>query len=173
MVDVKKDSSFLNKLHTITRRVNELIALVGGAALFFMMLQTTGDVVGRYLFSSPIKGTIEITEMLMLIVVYFGFAYAEIKGKHISANIFVSRLSQKFQVAARSLGLLLGLFICASTGLYIFGYAIDMLKIKKVLEGLEIIPFYPVVFVTAVGFFLIAIEYLIEFLELIVSGAKQ
>ena len=41
-------------------RLSSMLAYVGACALFVMMCLTTADVVGRYIFNSPILGVFEL-----------------------------------------------------------------------------------------------------------------
>ncbi len=75
-------------------RFSKLLNSVGAAALAAMMLLTTVDVVLRYIFSTPITGSLEITEFLLLITVASGIAYTGIKKAHVTVDVAVERLAQ-------------------------------------------------------------------------------
>jgi len=62
-------------------------------SIFIMMVLTTADAIGRYLFSLPITGAYEITEKyLMLIAVYLGASYTYRGGSTIRITLLVDRL---------------------------------------------------------------------------------
>ena len=63
------------------------LAAVSGAGIVAMMLLTCADVVLRYLFNAPIEGTLDITQMLMVIVVFFGLAYCGWTGGHVAVDL--------------------------------------------------------------------------------------
>src|SRR5215475_2687646 len=44
--------------------------------LFCLMMLTTADVVGRYIFNWPIRGAFEITELLLLTLIFAGLPLA-------------------------------------------------------------------------------------------------
>jgi TRAP-type C4-dicarboxylate transport system permease small subunit len=57
-----------------------------------MMLLTTTDVVGRYFFNAPVLGAYEITEYLMLIMVFSFLARAQSAKVHINVDIVFNHL---------------------------------------------------------------------------------
>src|SRR5712691_5124568 len=63
----------------MTSRPSEAAAwldrVLGAAAaglLFFLMALTTADVIGRYIFNWPLRGAFEITELLLLTLIFAG-----------------------------------------------------------------------------------------------------
>ena len=64
------------------RRLEGVLGYVAAAALFAMMVLTFADVVGRKLVSS-IPGSLEVTELLMLVVIFVGLPLASLKGEHV------------------------------------------------------------------------------------------
>ncbi len=56
-----------------------------------MMLLTVADVFLRAVLNKPIIGTTEITEQMMVVVVFLGFGWCALQGRHIRVDLFVSR----------------------------------------------------------------------------------
>jgi TRAP-type C4-dicarboxylate transport system permease small subunit len=62
-------------------------------SIFIMMVLTTADAIGRYLFSLPITGAYEVTEKyLMLVAVYLGASFTYRGGSNIRITLLVDRL---------------------------------------------------------------------------------
>jgi TRAP-type C4-dicarboxylate transport system permease small subunit len=62
-------------------------------SIFVMMLLTTADAIGRYLFSFPLAGAYEVTEKyLMIIAVYLGASYTYRGGSTIRITLIVDHL---------------------------------------------------------------------------------
>jgi TRAP-type C4-dicarboxylate transport system permease small subunit len=62
-------------------------------SIFIMMILTTADAIGRYLFSLPLAGAYEVTEKyLMIIAVYLGASYTYRGGSTIRITLLVDRL---------------------------------------------------------------------------------
>ena len=65
-------------------------------SIFIMMVLTTADAIGRYLFSLPLAGAYEITEKyLMIIAVYLAASYTYRGGSTIRITLLVDRLPRK------------------------------------------------------------------------------
>lgn len=71
------------------------LARVAAAALAVIALVTFCDVIGRYVFNIPFTFTVELTEMAMAPVVYFGVGLVTHENAHISADFVMLRLSPR------------------------------------------------------------------------------
>lgn len=60
-----------------------ILGVVAALALFAMMALTAADVIARKAFSSSVPGGVEITELLMLAVIFVAMPLASLKGEHI------------------------------------------------------------------------------------------
>lgn len=72
--------------------------IAGSAFLAAMMFITVADVFMRYVFSAPISGSAEITQILLTLTVFAGFILVSRDGSHVVVSIFeplISRLSPK------------------------------------------------------------------------------
>jgi TRAP-type transport system small permease protein len=75
---------------------NWLDRVLGAAAallLFILMLLTTVDVVSRYLFNWPLRGAFEITELLLLSLIFAGLPLASRAGEHVTLDFIDHALS--------------------------------------------------------------------------------
>lgn len=75
-------------MEQIFRRMERILAVLAGIALFVMMVLTFVDVVGRYGFNKSIFGTSEMIEALMVVVIFAGVAFVTADDKHIKVDIF-------------------------------------------------------------------------------------
>ncbi len=57
-------------------------------ALFMMMIVTFVDVVGRYAFNSPLSGAKELTELLLMVVVFGAAPLVTAANEHITTTLF-------------------------------------------------------------------------------------
>jgi TRAP-type C4-dicarboxylate transport system permease small subunit len=86
-------------MEKILGRVEKWSTHVAVLSIFIMMLLTTADAIGRYLFSLPIVGAYEVTEKyLMVIAVYLGASYTYRGGSTIRITLLVDRLPRKFKM---------------------------------------------------------------------------
>jgi TRAP-type transport system small permease protein len=68
--------------------------VLGAAAailLFGLMALTTADVIGRYFFNWPLRGAFEVTELLLLTLIFAGLPLASRADEHVTLD-FVDML---------------------------------------------------------------------------------
>jgi len=82
---------FLNGLH----KVSFWYCQIAVGALVLMMVLTTIDVFGRYLFNHPIMGAMDIVEQMMIILVYGALGYTSYTRAHIRADLMNPLFTRK------------------------------------------------------------------------------
>ena len=86
-----------NKLSEKIGVFSKLLSYAGALVLFALMLLTTMDVAGRYLFNTPLMGVFEITEFMMVCLVFCSLAYTQSKKAHVAVDILGTILPPKGQ----------------------------------------------------------------------------
>ena len=71
---------------TRRQRADALLGVAASAILLAMMLLTVVDVVARYVFSRPVRGAFEITELLLLSLIFAGLPLASRAGEHVTLD---------------------------------------------------------------------------------------
>jgi TRAP-type C4-dicarboxylate transport system permease small subunit len=64
------------------RRADVLLGAVASAILFAMMLLTVVDVVARYAFNRPLRGAFEVTELMLLVLIFAGLPLVSFSDEH-------------------------------------------------------------------------------------------
>jgi TRAP-type C4-dicarboxylate transport system permease small subunit len=88
---------------------------LGAAAallLFGLMLLTTADVIGRYVFNWPLRGAFEITELSLLALIFAGLPLASRTDEHVTLD-FIDLLlgTSGRQLLRRLIDLVCGIII--------------------------------------------------------------
>jgi TRAP-type transport system small permease protein len=73
------------------RRVEVLLGIVASVILLAMMLLTFVDVVARYIFSRPVRGAFEVTELMLLVLIFAGLPLVSFTDEHALMD-FIDRL---------------------------------------------------------------------------------
>ena len=73
------------------RRVEFLLGIAASAILLAMMLITVVDVVARYVFSRPVRGAFEVTELMLLVLIFAGLPLVSFADEHVVMD-FIDRL---------------------------------------------------------------------------------
>ena len=68
-----------------------MLGVAASAILFAMMLLTFVDVVARYLFDFPLRGGFEITELMLLVLIFAGLPLVSHADEHVTMD-FIDRI---------------------------------------------------------------------------------
>ncbi len=93
-------------LRTVTDGVDvtiRLLSVVACGLIAIMVLVVAINVVGRLLFNQPLLGTVELVELMMVIVVFFAMSYTAVKRGHVIVDLVTSRLSRRNRAILRSI----------------------------------------------------------------------
>ncbi len=160
---LQKAAGFLTKLN------RPLVAFVKYVALWIlagMMFLTFTDVFLRYIFNSPVPGATELIEFMMGIVVTFSVAYTAHKKSHIGVDLVLVYLEERTKkligCVTSFLTLILFVFICWQTYILIIeDYH------STIISAVLYIPVYPFIATVTVGFVILCLVLLAEFLSLL------
>ena len=76
---------------TWEKRADAVLGIAASALLLCLMLLTFFDVVARYLFSRPIRGAFEGTELLLLVLIFAGLPLVSHADEHVTMD-FIDRM---------------------------------------------------------------------------------
>jgi TRAP-type C4-dicarboxylate transport system permease small subunit len=80
--------------------------VLGAAAailLFGLMALTTADVIGRYIFNWPLRGAFELTELLLLTLIFAGLPLASRADEHVTLDFIDMLLGANGRLRLRRL----------------------------------------------------------------------
>ena len=149
----------LKEIFGKTGVLSTVLSMVVCLVFFGMMIMTVLDVILRYLFNSPLLGAFEITEFMMVVIVFFSLAYTQSQKGHVTVDFFVTRLSEQkrrvINLISHSIYFLLILTITWKS----VARAIEILETKEV-SGTLSIPVFPFYLIVALGCAAMCIELL-------------
>ena len=73
------------------RCADALLGVVASVILLAMMLLTVVDVVARYVFNRPLRGAFEVTELMLLVLIFAGLPLVSFSDEHATMD-FIDRL---------------------------------------------------------------------------------
>ncbi len=97
-------------------RLDGFLGVIGAAVLFGMMMLTFADVIMRYVFNASMRGAFEITELLMVILIYAGLPVVSRHNLHVTTDLIDRFLTPR----VRRVFDVIGQLICAAV---LFGAA--------------------------------------------------
>ncbi len=143
--------------------------LLAGIAMTIMMLQVTADVLLKYLFNSPIQGTIElVATYYMVAIAFLPLAYLALHERHVSVDIVVQTMEPRMKRFTMVFANFVSAIYCA---LLAWRGAVNAIRATQVGEvwaaALVDIPVWPTRWffpagaaLAAVVFLLVALRYL-------------
>ncbi len=90
-------SRALNYVEIALAKTSRVISTIAMVVIVVMMLFTTTDVILRYFFNRPIRGSMELTQLMLLLAVFLGIAYIQYRKGHISVSVLTDRFPRKVQ----------------------------------------------------------------------------
>jgi len=133
------------------KRVFAIMSYIGVATVACIGLLTSTDVVGRYFFNSPVRGTIDLIEIMMVILFGCGITVTTALDDHISVDSFYDKLPSRGQYILRVFA---GIVCTFLFGILVWqGYQGGMIGLKsgKMTPTLDL-PLFPIKFFLAIGF---------------------
>ncbi|OGO19960.1 MAG: hypothetical protein A2144_12690 [Chloroflexi bacterium RBG_16_50_9] len=164
----------LNKL--VSTAIKVIHAVVRGftfvttGAMFVMVVVMVINVLGRFIFRHPLQGTIELVEVLMVMVAYSVLAYTELKRGHIHVELLVIRFPRKVQTVLASIMCFVGAAFFITNCWQATELARSNLVPLLIVTDIFSIPFTVFILVMAFGYMLLGLEMLINGFHPLPSG---
>lgn len=89
---VLTDDSWLSRVDLKLYRVEGVLALVSGLAVFSLMMLAVVSVSGRNFFGQPLPGYVDWIEQAMPLIAFMGIAFTQRDGGHIRMDMLVGVL---------------------------------------------------------------------------------
>ena len=114
------NTTLQSRLTASIERSSSWLAWLGTVTLALMTLFSFVDVVGRELISSSIAAKVEMTELMMGLIVFFGLGLITFLRSHIRVDVIIvqlsSRLRATFDVVTYALSIFFVALICWCLG---------------------------------------------------------
>ena len=149
-------------MQRLLQACERLMLLVSALSTFVLMLLTTADAGGRYLFNMPITGAYEITtNYLMIAAVFLGMAFGYRKGAFIRVTLLTDHLPRRVKLVlnhfVQGISILYGVTLVIATYLQ----ALRTLDTGVTLSSVDI-PMGPAYVIVPVGLFLMSLVMLLD-----------
>ncbi len=139
-----------------------ILTLVAAVATFGMMLLTTADAGGRYLFNRPILAAYELTtNYLMIAAVFLAMPYAYRQGANIRVTFLVSRLGRRTRLVVDHVVQLASVVYCALLVFATAQQARHVFATKTTFVTLDL-PLWPAHLLVSIGLFLTTLMLLFD-----------
>jgi TRAP-type C4-dicarboxylate transport system permease small subunit len=156
-------------LASIDRLTRAVALYCGGILLFVLMGLIVVDVTGRYVFNSPLYGSLDLSITLLVLIVASSMAYGGRTGAHVTADIFRTLLGARFEWLN---GIFIKLFAAIITAIWCWRLFVTGRTAARLGESTLLlnIPFEPIYFALGIGVGLYSLVLFTEAVVLALTG---
>ncbi len=158
------------KIEKILRSMTRWTSYVGTLALFGAMTVVVANILLRKWWR-PLPGTVEMSEILGAILLALGVAHCAICEGHISVDFFVAKLPTRLRAIVDSITAFIALIFLSALAWQSVQYANRMMERGVTTAHLRI-PGYPVGYLVAFGFAMLALVLLLNFVKMLMIVVK-
>jgi len=146
-------------MNGLVARLQYVLGFTSASVLFLMMLITAVDVVGRYVFNTPLPGGFEVTELLLAALIYCGLPLVSRRREHIVIDTFDPYFSPRFKRALDMIAEVICALTLAGVGYLIFKRAVRVADYGDTTTVLKL-PLAPIVYLMGVMIVVAAVIHL-------------
>lgn len=149
----------INRMLSAIKMLEIVASTIAGAALFIIMFIVCIDVVGRYVFNSPLTWSYDLISMYLLVVSFFFALSDTLRRKyHVNVDILVNLFSNRTQIFWNAIGWSLSsILFCVMTFLLAQTAYSDWVQ-KNVIGGAVSWPIWIGAAIASIGMLLICIR---------------
>ena len=151
-----------------------MITIAGAAAVFswlgavLMLFQVSLDILGKFLFSTPVPGTAEVVaSYYMIALVFMALPLVEQRGEAIAVDLLYDRFGPRAQMACRIVALLFTLAFYIVFAWTTWEAAMKSMAVREVILGAREFQVWPSRFFLPAGCALAALVVLLRQLDAI------
>jgi TRAP-type C4-dicarboxylate transport system permease small subunit len=149
-------------LRALNDRVTRALLVLAAVLAFLLCFLVVADVVGRVAFGRPVKGTVEIVSLSIVVICYLQAGFAIRSGGMLHVDMFVSKGSPRVQSLFAAFSALAGLvFFAVICWGSVEGASHAWSSSEFEGEGALRVPVWPARFVLVLGTALAAFSYLL------------
>ena len=161
----------IDKIEKGAHAIEKVFLYISGILFMVLMFLGAADVLGRYLINRPIRGTLEISEILMGAIVFLSWAYTQRLEGHVKVDLFITNYPPRLRKVIDFLMLFLSLILFIVITKQSTFIALRSWHQHRVIPTLDI-PTAPIHSLVPIGAALLCIELIIQMIKMISSKRK-
>ena len=165
---MSSNNDFLHHAKNKIERLSKLALYAGMGWVLVMMFLTTIDVAGRYFFSKPIPGAIEMSGFMLAVFGILGMAYTHQTGNNVRVTMLTRVMPPRLQGITQTVTSLLSFQIMGMLAWYGVIKGIEEFQSGTTTDTLSI-PVYPLYFLLSIGAALLTLLIIMELIEAVLG----
>jgi TRAP-type mannitol/chloroaromatic compound transport system permease small subunit len=148
----------------VIRVVENILNVIAGVMLLAMMFLGAADVIGRYVFNSPITGAMESSQLLMGGMVFLAWAYTLAKREHVTVDILFITYPKRVRATLYFFMMIITFVLFALVFWQSLSMAISDWQAGKLVR-IILIPIAPFKALVPLGALLLCLECIIQIIQ--------
>ena len=148
-----------------------VLRFAAGAFLVALAALTLLDVIGRYVIDLPVRGAVELTEALMVGVIFTGIVLATQAHQHVTVDLIATRFGPAGRRIQKAMSLVLAVVVSALLGAVTWSQALSAQEFSDKTTILHL-PMAPLVFFMSGSLFLNALLHAVQLWSLWAGRAE-
>lgn len=148
----------MKKIDEWVGKLSALLAMLAAVATLVMMVTMIADVVNRLMGNGSLKGAYELSAMLLVVIVFLGFAYSERTETNVRVTLGTSRMPYPVARVFRLVGGFVSVVVVAIFTRATWDQALVSIDRGEFTQGIIDFPVWPTKLVIAIGFTLLTVE---------------
>lgn len=153
-------------------RILMVLGAASGLATLLIMISVVADVSGRFFFNRPIHGATELSELLLVAMVFFGLAATQQNRQNYAIDMIARHLPARLQTLLDLFGYLFCLAVSVTLAWFSSRQALDSFARGEAGFGIVPFPIWPARFILATGLWLLALQFLFDALRLLAGNPR-
>ena len=141
-------------LRKVAGHLSELVLNLSKAAMLVIVFIVVADVTLRYVFDSPILGSLDLTTLMLVVIIFSGVGYTAHMKRHVTVDVAVSKLGPRTCAIIESIT---GIMVAVLLGLIIWSSLLqaNILRVQTAVTEELRIPLFPFELFLVFGFLLL------------------
>lgn len=145
--------------------ISRVFSWVSGVITLLIMLVVVAEVVLRDLFGSSLGGSIELSEVALVFLVFLGIAYAQQADAHVSTNILTARISPRAAAILKAVAMVVMTVVLLWVTYVTAVRGWESMRAGEARFGMRSVPVWPARLMIPVGLLLLSLETLFSVVD--------
>ena len=149
----------------VMRFIEDILTYCSVVLILCVMLWVVAEVIGRYVFNSPLPGHLEGAELLLPMIVFFGVSYVQARDGHVGMTFVVEALPKNVRRVTDIITLIVSALTCAALAYFSSKNAWLAWIYEDVTMSPPYWPVWPSAAVIPLGYGMLAVRMILQILQ--------
>jgi TRAP-type transport system small permease protein len=151
----------ISTFEKVVNKITNILCFLSMGVLVVLLGLSVTDVLGRYLFNHPVKGTYELSEVLLAGIVFFSWPYTKSVQGHVTIDTVIKLFRPRVQAAVGVIVSVLSLVIFILMGWQGIKLALTTWGRQRYID-VVLIPLAPFQLLVPIGSFALCLVVLVQ-----------